>query len=259
MTAFASDPWFFVPLTRVAATTRLFCFPYAGGNGLSYRSWPAALPAHVEVWAVQLPGRAPRQRVAPIDRLVPLAEEVVTAIGEHLDLPFVFFGHSMGALLSFEVARRLDRDGHPPEHMFVSGHGAPELPRQAPPIHALPDARFIDELRMYNGTPEEILRNDEVMELLLPVLRADFALVETYEYVDGPPLTCSLSAYGGAMDRSTSREALDAWERHTQGAFDVTVYPGDHFYQEQSRLPLLRRIARVLSQLPSAAGAGSST
>jgi medium-chain acyl-[acyl-carrier-protein] hydrolase len=126
-----------------------------------------------------------------------------------------------------------------------------------PPIHALPDAPFTQELRMYNGTPDEILQNHEVMELMLPVLRADFAVVETYRYVDGPPLTCALSAYGGASDPTTSRDDLDGWSRHTRAEFDVTVFPGDHFYMEQSRLPLLRRVARVLGQLPSAARAGS--
>lgn len=163
----------------------------------------------------------------------------------HLDQPFAFFGHSMGALVAFELARHLrHRYGLAPELLVLSGHGAPQLPAPGPPIHQLPEPAFIQKLRELNGTPEEVLSHDELRQLLLPVIRADFTVCETYAFEHDAPFEFPLSAYGGLADDHVGREALEAWSEHTTGPFQVRMFPGDHFYINTQRPLLLRTLAR---------------
>jgi medium-chain acyl-[acyl-carrier-protein] hydrolase len=166
-----------------------------------------------------------------------------------LNKPFAFFGHSMGALISYELARHLRRTGAPlPAHLFVSGHGAPHLPDRNPPLHALPQAQFVEKLRELNGTPEEVLRHPELLELLIPILRADFAVCETYVHAPEPPLDCPISAFSGLGDEYVNREELEGWREQTTGRFSVRLFPGDHFYLNTARPYLLQALARELEQ-----------
>lgn len=244
------DPWLVIRRPNPRARLRLFCFPYAGGGAAAYQTWPAELPAEIEVCAVQPPGRAGRLRERPYERLGPLVEALAPSILPHLDRPYAFFGHSMGALISFELSRRLLREhGTLPAHLFVSGRRAPHLPRTHRPMHDLPDEEFLGELRRLNGTPEEVLAHPELMELMMPLLRSDFAVVETYEYEPGPPLDCPVTAYGGLRDREVSREQLEGWGVYTAAGFSVRMLPGDHFYLHAERALLLRSLAGELRTL----------
>jgi medium-chain acyl-[acyl-carrier-protein] hydrolase len=237
-------PWF---RPKPGAKVRLFCFPYAGGGASVYRAWGDCLPGPVDVCAVQLPGRETRFREHPFARLPLLVEALAGALRPHLDRPFAFFGHSLGALVAFELSRRLQRDHGPrPVRLFVSGCGAPQTRVPGRAIHALPPAEFREELRRLNGTPADLLDNDELMDLMLPTLRADFGLCETYAYVAGPPLACPVTALGGLGDDAVSRQELDAWREQTTGPFRVRMLPGDHFFLHSARPLLTQALAQEL-------------
>jgi medium-chain acyl-[acyl-carrier-protein] hydrolase len=248
-------PWLKCPQPRAQARLRLFCFPYAGGNASVFRAWPAALP-EIEVWTVELPGRGDRFNEPAFSQLSPLLQSLRAALRLYLDLPFALFGHSMGALLSYELARHLRQAGEAlPWHLFVSGWRAPQLPDRTPPIHQLPEAAFAAALRDYNGTPEAVLQNTELRELLFPTLRADFAIAETYLYTPGTPLPCPISAFGGLQDQTVSREELSAWQDQTEGRFTLRILPGNHFFLNKAQTLLLPAISqdlrRTLSQTPA--------
>src|SRR3954453_3800140 len=196
-----SDPWVVRRAAESSPRLRLFCFPYAGGSAQVFRTWSEALPADVEVCAVQLPGRERRSSETPIRRAALAVEMLASALSRYLDKTFAMFGHSMGAMLAYEVARRLSAEfGCAPDHLFVSGHRAPHLPSRRRPLHHLADDAFIAGVRALNGTPREVFEHPELVELLLPMLRADFELLETYVELPGPRLSCPITALGGNAD-----------------------------------------------------------
>lgn len=248
---YTATPWFTSQQPNPRARLRLFCFPYAGGSAAIYRLWPQNLPSEVEVCVAHLPGRGMRLREQPFTSLDALVDAAAEAIAPSLDKPFTFFGHSMGAMISFELARRLRDQGRPqPTHLFVSGRPAPQLPNHDI-SHNLPEAELRRELLRLNGTPREVLENPELMELMLPLLRADFSVVETYVYRRGVPLDCSLTAFGGIRDKQVSREQLEAWSEQTVGEFALRMLPGDHFFLNdvQVQMLLLSTLTRELHQL----------
>lgn len=243
------NPWLSYPKPNPRARLRLFCFPYAGGGALIFRAWPESLPETVEVCSVQLPGRGARMTEPLFTHLSPLLQTLVEAILPCMDRPFAFFGHSMGALISFELARYLrEQFGLEPACLFVSGRGAPHLPNAGPAIHTLPEAQFLEELRLLNGTPKEVLENVELRKLIVPLLRADFAVCETYQYVDGPPLNCPLFAFGGCQDRGVGRDDLEAWHQQTDRSFRLWMFPGDHFFLHTAQSLVLQALSRQLRQ-----------
>jgi medium-chain acyl-[acyl-carrier-protein] hydrolase len=208
--------------------------------------WPDGLPS-VEILAVQLPGREDRLREQPFARLSQLIDVLAEVLAPHMRSPFAFFGHSVGALIGFELARKLRRqNARGPVHLFVSARRAPQIPEPGPPLHRLPDAAFKDELRRFNGTPEVVLREPELMELFLPLLRADFALLETYVYSNDEPLDCPITAFGGLQDTKATSDELAAWREQTKRDFTLRMFPGGHFYLQNGRSLLLGSIARDL-------------
>jgi medium-chain acyl-[acyl-carrier-protein] hydrolase len=179
----------------------------------------------------------------------PLIEALTDGVQPYLTMPFAFFGHSMGGLISFELARQLRRQQiATPVHLLVSAHRAPQLPDSDPPIHQLPDAEFMEELHRFNGTPRDVLENAELMHLFLPVLRADFAVCETYIYTPEEPLACPISVFGGLRDGKVSQSQLEAWREQTRGSFKLRMFAGDHFYLHALQESLLRAISQELAQ-----------
>src|SRR5215471_3592490 len=177
------SPWFVRAQKRSNRRIRLFCFPYAGGSSAIFRRWPDYLPVDIEVIAVELPGRGGRLKEPPFCRLSDLIASLVAPISQLLDVPYVFFGHSMGATIAFELTRALRRSKvGEPERLFVSGRAAPDILDSERLTYDLPDADLIGELQKLNGTPPEVLSHVELMQMMLPVIRADFELVETYRY-----------------------------------------------------------------------------
>jgi surfactin synthase thioesterase subunit len=240
-------PWLAPYKENPAAQLRLFCFPYAGGGAPIYSRWVKSLPPQVEVCPVQLPGRGGRLLETPFTRMGPLVQDLTRELRPYSDKPFAFFGHSMGAAIGFEIARLLRREGAPsPAHLFVSGRRAPQLQRPERPTYNLPEAELIEELRRLKGTPAEVLEHPELMKVLLPVLRADFELIQTYEPRDEPPLDIPLTAFGGLEDDEVGREGLEGWRAHTIRAFSLRVFPGDHFYLTASQQLLLPALTQEL-------------
>jgi medium-chain acyl-[acyl-carrier-protein] hydrolase len=243
------DSWITCRKPSPQARLRLFCFPYAGGGVSIFRAWSDGLPADVEVCPVQLPGRGTRLTEPPFTRLSPLIQALAEALFPLLDKPFAFFGHSLGALVSFELARQLRRQygvGVQPVHLFVSADRAPQIPNRDPPVHTLPEGEFLVELRRLNGTPSEVLEDEELRQIMLPVLRADFAVYETYVYSTEPPLNCPLSAFGGLQDQRVSLGDLEAWRDQTSVSFSLRMFPGDHFFLNTTQPVLLRVLSEEL-------------
>ena len=212
--------------------------------------WSDDLPLFVEVCPIELPGRGMRFGEHPFTQLEPLIQSLSQAILPSLTKPFVFFGHSMGALVSFELTRLLCQK-HPlnPLHLFVSGHRAPHIPDPDPPINLLPEPEFLKELRRYNGIPDEVFNNTELMQVFIPTLRADFAVVETYAYAPSLPLNCPITVFGGIQDWKTNRDNLEAWQEQTHARFSLQFFPGDHFFLHSARSLLLQSLTKQLRLL----------
>jgi surfactin synthase thioesterase subunit len=207
------------------------------------------MPAEVEVCPILLPGRERRLAETPFTRLIALVEALAKELLPYLDIPFAFMGHSVGALISFELIHYLQEHHElSPVHLFVSGAGAPHLPDPEPAIHELPEPDFVAELRRLNGTPDTVLEHAELMALMMPVLRADFAVYETYAYSAKPPLNCPITAFGGLQDARVSQERIEGWRDHTTASFALKTYPGDHFFIHQAEAFLLQIISQTLQQ-----------
>jgi medium-chain acyl-[acyl-carrier-protein] hydrolase len=233
------------PQTRL----RLFCFPYAGGWSQIFRPWADSIPESIQVCPIELPGRGPRLREAPFTQLFPLIKAIAQALLPHLDKPFAFFGHSMGGLISFELVRLLRRMyGLAPTHLFISGCRAPQLFDFDSPAHTLPEKEFIELLSRLGGTQKTLLENVELRQLILPTLRADFSVVETYTYDSEQALDCPITAFGGWQDFEVCFEELQAWREQTRVSFSMHMFPGNHFFLHSAQSLLLQEIHQKLSQ-----------
>jgi len=243
--------WFVNWHNNPSAEARLFLFPYAGGGPAVFGKWAADLPDTFEMWTVHYPGRGSRHNEPPIKQIDSLAEQLSHAILSQLDKPFIFFGHSLGGLVAFELTRQLRQQNLPrPTILFVSACGAPHLPDPHAPIHALPEAEFLKSLEQLNGIPPEILHQPEVMQLLLPIVRADFEAIEGYVYsAEVPALDCPIVAFGGLDDPRVSRERIEGWALHTVSPFKSQYFPGDHFFLNTAREAV---IASFTSELMAA-------
>lgn len=252
MSISTANPWIQYWQRKPKARVRLFCFPYAGGGAAIYRTWSKNLPSEIEVCPVQLPGRENRLLEPAFSGMHSLIDALTEALLPYLDMPYALFGHSMGSLISFELARHLRRTGHDldPVHLFVSGHRAPQIPDLDPPSHHLPEPEFIEELRRLKGTPEAVLQSGELLRLLIPSLRADFALCETYCYSQEKPLKCPVSAFGGLQDEDVPREVISPWREQTYGAFKLRFCIGGHFFVEKQQTSLLLAITQDLFNSP---------
>ena len=232
------------------AKLRLFCFPHAGGGASAYRLWHNGFPPDIEVCPVQVPGRENRVMEVPLNDMNLLLQALASALVPDLEKPFAFFGHSFGALIGFEFIRYLRREhGLKPVHFCVSGYQAPPITNKLPPISHLPDAEFVEGLRELDSTPEAVFEHEELMELLLPALRADFEIYEKYEYFSEDKLDCPISAFGGRKDPLVFEEDLQSWQNHTKNSFTVRMFSGDHFFlHNNDRASLLEAVSDVLMQ-----------
>src|SRR5215469_10019729 len=198
----AQSHWFEAVVPSEKRALQLFCFPYAGGSTQVFRPWQRHFSSEVSLWLAHLPGRGRRIAEPPINSLKELVEVLADAIVPLVREDYAFWGHSMGALISFELARELRRRNHAlPGALFVSGHRAPQIPSTEPPLFGLPEQDLISHLQRLNGTPRELLEDPEILKLFLPTLRADFQITETYIYAPADPLACAIYAYGGLQDR----------------------------------------------------------
>lgn len=228
------------------ASLRLFCFPYAGAGASIFRGWTKNLPNTIELCPVQLPGRETRAMEKAHPRMGPLIEALLSELQPYLDLPCAFFGYSMGALIAFEFARAL-RAHHQltPLHLFLAARGGPRLPSSSF-TSELSDREFVKELERIGGVPKQVLESPDMLELMLPTIRADFALCESYSYSRGPLLNCPLTIMGAKEDPDVSFHALAAWAEETNSHCTVKMLNGDHFFMHSCQSAI---IATMLEQL----------
>jgi medium-chain acyl-[acyl-carrier-protein] hydrolase len=248
----ASSRWFFQPKWQPQPRLRLFCFPHAGGAASAFSHWSSYVPAGVEVWPVQLPGRQNRLSEPPFTQISEIVQALTPVLQAYLDIPFAFFGHCMGAHLSFELARQLRNQAAPlPKQLFVSARRAPQLPDPNIHCYQLSEPIFLKAVSNLNGLPGEFVANKELVRLMMPTLRADFEAVETYTYTDEEPLECAISAFGGTDDYSVTSNELMAWRNQTTSTFRYHLLPGDHFFIHSHQATVLKLISQEIKQIIS--------
>jgi medium-chain acyl-[acyl-carrier-protein] hydrolase len=229
------------------ARVRLFCFPYAGGGASIFVRWSRELGPGVEVCPVQLPGRENRMSETCLKRISEVAELAVEALGPYFETSFALFGHSLGAVIAYEVAQRLRAKEVQPQRLIVSAHRAPQIPLPHEPTWDLPDADFKRRLEELNGTPKRVLQHEELLRLVLPCIRADFQLDETYTHrTDYEPLDCPITVFGGAKDAETPESHLQAWREVTRSACEVRMIDGDHFFINTHTAVLIDAVGQAL-------------
>jgi len=227
-----ANKWFSVRPARAVPALRLFCFPHVGAGASAFNLWrPAWVPDNIELWTVRLPGREQRLSEKPFHRMGPLVEALYEAMATELSRPYAFYGHSLGSLVAFEMARKIQRQGgQGPIHLLVSAHPAPQVGSCREVLHNLPDKEFVEALRRFAGTPDEALENEDLMSIMMVALRADFEVDEMYSYEEGPPLGCPISVFGGIDDADVSQANLAAWKTLTSQEFNLQMMEGDHFF-----------------------------
>lgn len=219
------------PSRQASAAVRLFCFPYAGAGASAFRDRRRDVPGEIEVIGVQLPGRESRFNEPHLVRLADLIAPLRQMVTHLAEKPLFFFGHSLGALVAFELARSLQQDGLPlPFHLVVSATRASHLRSRDDQLHLMPDDELLEKIEEYNETPHALLQNRSLMRFFLPQLRAEFSVCATYEFAPGTRLHCPATAFGGLHDPDVSIDELAAWSAHTTGPFRHQLFDGDHFF-----------------------------
>jgi surfactin synthase thioesterase subunit len=227
---------------------RVFCFPYAGAGAAIFRTWADLLPPDIELCVPVLPGRDARLGEAPIPAMAPLIQSLIGQMASRLTLPYAMFGHSMGAFIAFDLAHEISRLGlREPSRLFMSAQRGPSLPYLETPIFHLPDDRFLaGVIARYKSIPRPVMEEKEFMRVLLRILRADFTLVEDYQYRASAKLACPITVFGGLDDRRITTAQLEAWSLETSDRCTVHLVPGGHFFIDSARAELLALIRQEL-------------
>jgi medium-chain acyl-[acyl-carrier-protein] hydrolase len=242
------NKWITCPTPNPTAAMRLFCLPYAGGGAMIYRGWAASLPTTIELCPIQLPGRENRLGETVGGDIRAVAETIAGEILPFATKPFALFGHSMGALLAFELARALRRMGGPaPERLLLSAHRGPHVPLRRTRLHTLSDAEFLRELQRLGGTPKEVFEHKDLLDMMLPTLRADFALCDGYVYTPEEKLDIPFVLYAGREDTEATPQEVESWRDHSAQSARMRIFPGGHFFLRSERDLLLRAIASALA------------
>lgn len=241
------NPWLPYNTAGMKGALRLFCFSFAGGGASAYRGWSRDLSPRIDVCPVQYPGRETRLSERAFTSLEPLVSAAADALAPVLDAPYALFGHSMGALVAFELAREFHRRGaRRPEHVLLSGFRAPTLPYLSALPHDLPTDEFVHRVKAMQGTPQEALDSPELMELILPILRADCTVVDHYRLADRRPLSVPLTVLGGVNDPEAGEDALRPWRSLAAAGFALHMFAGGHFFVQSARCEVLSCIDATL-------------
>ena len=244
--------WFKIYQQSDCAKLRLFCFPYAGGSAQIFSKWSDYLPESVDLFAIQAPGRGRRFSENPIACLQSKMQILHQEILSYTDIPYMFIGHSNGALLAYELARELQKSGNCKlQHIIISAKRAPHLADIKPPIHDLSQSQFVAKLKEYDFTPDEVLANDELMELFSPMLRADFALSETHDFDDSFPLQSDASLFWGNKDKDVPLKDMLAWQKLIDGQMNLIEFDDGHFFISHSEEMFMREVNRLIKVLTS--------
>ncbi|ASA57841.1 thioesterase II family protein [Vibrio gazogenes] len=244
------DKWLYCPKKNKNAGKRMFIFPHAGGTAQGYRKWAEALIErnNVEVYIVQLPGRAERMNEEHIVHMPSLVNGLLGAIQRFLDKPYLCFGHSLGCLVCFELMKEIrNKSLRMAEHMIFSAKRAPHLPRQYDKISSQSKSDLVRTLKTFDGTPSFILDDDDLLNILLPIMRNDFLLDESYTYINSEPLDIPLMILGADKDLLASQSELLAWNIHTLNEFNYKIYSGSHFYIFNYEKEILNLMSEIIS------------
>lgn len=241
--------WFRVPKPLDNPKLRLICLPYAGGNSNSYMKWAEQLPDGIELVAVELPGRSARMLETPYDEMHGLVDDLYEAFQPFLNIPYVLFGHSLGGRIAYEMMLRSQQRQQPlAQHLIVSASRAPHVIKRRHDIYHLSDDEFIEEMRDFNGTPERVLQDREFMELLLPMLKADFKIAD--QYISPPlPVASPVTVIGSTGDDHIIDEHLWAWDELSPNKVEVAYVEGAHFYLDTHPQQVLAVVNEVLLNL----------
>jgi medium-chain acyl-[acyl-carrier-protein] hydrolase len=246
------SPWINVFQTSPQAKLSLICFPYAGGGANIFATWKGVLPPSIEILAVNPPGRGARMMEPALCDMDTLVAQLKSELKPFLNKPYVFFGHSLGSVVAFEMARALRAENTTlPKHLFAAGRRAPHVENDGPPIYHLPDDAFKEEIRKKKGTPEEILNNDELMSLVLPMLKADFQIADTHQYTEGEPFDFPLTYYWGNTDKPANQNNDDAWGNHTAAEYRQREFQGGHFFIHSVKDQMLESLKSDLDEVLS--------
>lgn len=241
-----NNDWFIKFNSNFNSTIRLFCFSYAGGGASTFYTWQKHLEKNIELIAIQYPGRESRFSEPLVSDLTIITRELAKGFMSYLDKPYLIFGHSLGALIGFEFIRLIRQlQFTQPKHFIVSGAKAPQMPLRRKHLSQLEDAAFKEELVKYNGVPEHILNNDELINLFMPILRNDFKITEDYVYKNLAPLSCSITALSGLNDATVIKEEVLGWEKQTTKNFQHISYVGDHFFIRNHQIEIIEMIHKI--------------
>lgn len=227
---------------------RIFCFPYAGGGASVFRTWKKYFEEEIGIYPVQLPGRENRIGEKPFLNMDSLVSELTGEFLRYMDRPFILFGHSIGARIAFEFSRKLrDIKARCPECLIVAGSRSPEIP-EPKPLHQLGYYDFINELKRFSGTPKAVFENKELMDLFIPVLRADFTIDETWNFRHEEPLDFPIHVFGGKNDPEAHYDELFKWSHYTNNLFSIEMIEGGHFFINKQRDELIRHIIKIVDE-----------
>jgi len=260
MTQPSVDSWIHSVSYNPNAKLRLFCFHYSGGNANIFNAWARSFPNEIEIFAIQLPGRMNLMHLKPFqqfdDLIPPLCEQLLPYLKEK---PFVFFGHSLGALIGYSLSHYLLEKHHiSPQILLVSACASPSVRNSGEPIHLLPEKAFMEKLHAYhdidNDEIRQLFQNREFMQFMMPILRADFSLSATYGYVKKHPLHFPIFAYGGDNDSQVSLDEIKAWNIETRNVFEYSIFPGDHFFINNQQPVFLKTLVSDLQKVLAISG-----
>lgn len=250
MSFMKTSTWFVRPVKRPQAKINLFCVPYAGGNARIFQSWPEYLPGFVELVAIELPGRGRRIQEPAFDSMIALVRELSSALYSQIDKPYIVIGHSMGSRIALNTLYELVRFGCPPPlHFIASGSAPPHILKKRKKIHTLPDDEFINELQSYKGIRDEVINNKELMEIYLPLLRADFAVAAEESLPNRLPLNCNATVFSGISDKYVSKEDCLAWQEYFTPPIEVSIFEGGHFFIDSARKEVAGKISKIINTL----------
>ncbi|MBK3493953.1 thioesterase [Viridibacillus sp. YIM B01967] len=230
---------------------KLFCIPYAGGSAVVYSKWKKLLNSLIELKEVELPGRGYRIEESLLDNMNEMVENIFREIKDEIKPPYVLFGHSMGALIAYELFKKIKKEGYPaPVHMFISGKKGPQVELENSKCYNLPEHEFIEHILKYNVANEEIFRNRELASLFIPILKADFKIVETYKFNNTDyQLTCDISVFGGSEDSTVEWEDLLRWQEITRNKCSFYPFKGGHFFINEHKEEVVNQINKVVKNI----------
>ncbi|MFA0813800.1 thioesterase II family protein [Microbulbifer epialgicus] len=244
------NDWVINLRSQVNPKLRVFCFPYAGGSASIYTKWAEYFPPEVEIVAVQPPGRASRVFEKPYTDMESLVNELFQKLVHSMDIPYIFFGHSLGSRVAFELLNKInEHDIHLPVHFIASGSNPPDVYNKKSEIYRLSDAQFMIELEKFQGTSDEALQSNELMNILLPGIKADFEIANKYVFESMVKHKCDLTVLGGTHDKDVDSQSLHNWSKFFSGSSKVEMIDGDHFFIDSNRLKVVNEVVKIVNEI----------